>query len=63
MDFTARNHGSITILTPVSTAGKVWANEHLPDDCPMWGPAGFAIESNYFPAIAEGIVADGLELN
>ena len=62
MDFSYSNHGSIMILTPVSKAGRRWSRDHLPDDCPMWGKDGYAIESNYFPDIHDGILNDGLSI-
>lgn len=62
MDFSYSNHGSIMILTPVSKAGEQWAAEHLPDDCPMWGRNGYAIEANYFGPIHDGILNDGLAI-
>ena len=60
-DFVSRFEGSITLLTAQTRAARDWAAEHLPDDCPTFGRA-FAIESNCFPPIADGITANGLSI-
>ena len=61
-DFRAMQDSSMTVLTPLSDAGRAWCEEHLPEDCPMWGREGYAIENNYFEPIYNGIIADGLEV-
>ena len=60
-DFTCADHGSISILTPVSDAGREWATEHLPDDAMRWGHAGIVVEHRYIGAILLGIESDGLQ--
>lgn len=59
-DFTFANHGSVTLLTPVSDAAREWAAEHLPvEPWQMLGNA-IAIEPRYADPILEGIDADGM---
>lgn len=58
-DFSFANHGSITILTPVSKRARVWVAEHLPDSAMSWGE-GTVIEPRYAGPILDGIAADGL---
>lgn len=62
MDFRMSTDSSMTILTPVTKAAKDWCNDCLPDDCPMWGRDGYAIENNYFPPIYSGIVNAGFDI-
>jgi hypothetical protein len=61
-DFMVFDHGSIIVLQPVSADASGWANEHLPADAMRWGPKGVVIERRYWPAIYEGIIADGLSV-
>jgi hypothetical protein len=56
------NHGSIVVLRPLTAEAEAWCDEHLPDDCPLWGD-GFAIELNYITPILEGMRADGLKVS
>jgi hypothetical protein len=58
-DFTFANHGSITILTPISEAAQAWVDEHIPEDAMRWG-GGIVIEPRYAEAILRGITEDGL---
>ncbi len=58
-DFIFVNHGSVTLLTPVSEAASEWVSEHLPDSCIAFG-GGIAIEPRYAGPVLEGIINDGL---
>jgi hypothetical protein len=58
-DFHFTNHGSVTILTPVSSAAQEWAAEHLPEDAMRWA-GGIVIEPRYLGDILDGITNDGL---
>jgi hypothetical protein len=60
-DFVFANHGSVCILTPISDAGKAWADAHLPEDAGRWG-GGTVIEPRYVGDILAGIAADNLEV-
>lgn len=62
MDFTASNHGSIILLTPLTAEANTWVDEHLPEDVQTLGRS-IAIEPRYFDDIVEGIRADGLSIN
>lgn len=59
-DFEVQNHGSIFILTPCTEAADQWVNDHIPEDAPMWGPNGIAVEHRYIADIVAGIQNDGL---
>lgn len=63
MDFTATNHGSIILLTPVTDEANTWVNEHLQVE--GWQTLGtsIAIEPRYFDDIVEGIRNDGLTID
>jgi hypothetical protein len=59
-DFTLTDHGSITLLTPLSDAGQEWAAEHLPVEPWQMLGAAIAIEPRYVGAIVDGLLSDGL---
>jgi hypothetical protein len=61
-DFLFQNHGSITILTPRSDAGRQWIDDHIPADATTWC-SGIVIEPRYAQDILDGIEADGLEVS
>lgn len=58
-DFDTMHSGSIVVLFPLNSMAEEWCNEHLPEDCPLWGRNGYAIETNFFEPIREGILSDG----
>ena len=60
-DFFFDDHGSVTVLTPLTVAAWDWVVEHIPDDAPTFG-RGIVIEPRYVSAILEGIDLDGLEV-
>ena len=60
IDFSVQCEGSITIIHPKSQACMDWCAGHLPEDCPRWGAAGYAIETNYLPPIVAHLKRDGL---
>jgi hypothetical protein len=62
IDFYFANHGSITVLTPLTEAAQVWVFEHLPDDARMLGN-GIVIEPRYAGPILEGLTEDGLTVS
>jgi hypothetical protein len=59
-DFHFHNHGSITLLEPVTRAGKAWVAEHIPSDALRWGRDSVVIEPRYADDILNGIINDGL---
>lgn len=61
-DFLFANHGSVTILTPLTEAAQDWVAEHLPDDALTLG-SGVVIEPRYVAPILEGLVDDGLTVS
>ena len=60
-DFTAVNHGSVIMLTPLSPVAQQWCLDNLPDDCLMMGDS-IAIEPRYFSDIAEAILDEGMQV-
>lgn len=60
-DFLFTDHGSVTVLTPLTVAARDWVAEHLPDDALTFG-RGIVIEPRYVAPILEGIADDGLEV-
>ncbi len=61
-DFTVLNGGSVFVLTPVSDAGKAWAEEKIQqnDETQYWGNGGIVVEHRYICDIIDGIKADDL---
>jgi hypothetical protein len=62
-DFMVADHGSIVILQPVSATALDWLDENIGEDAMRWGPKGVVIERRYWPAIYEGLKADGLTVS
>jgi len=61
-DFIFANHGSVTVLTPLTDEGWEWTAAHLPEDAQRWG-GGIVIEPRYASAILDGIAGDGLTVD
>lgn len=59
-DFDFADHGSVTILTPLSEAAREWCSEYLPGDATRWGADGYVIEPRYVAPILSGINQAGL---
>lgn len=62
-DFSARDEGSLILLTPLSTSAHEFVEEKIGSANgfqPYWPTV--VIERRYFSDIAEGILADGLVL-
>jgi hypothetical protein len=62
VDFSARNHLSLVILSPHTAAARDWAADHFSGDTPCWA-GGVVIESRCFDEVANAIRADGLTLH
>ena len=58
-DFLFANHGSVTVLTPLTEAAQEWVDNNLPDDALTFG-RGIVIEPRHAGPILEGVVEDGL---
>lgn len=58
-DFTLVNHGSISVLTPNTSAAREWVEDHIPDDA-QWWCGGVVVEPRYVGSILDGIDVDGL---
>lgn len=61
IDFSITDHGSVWLLRPCTDAARDWISEHIPSDAQFLGNS-VAIEPRYVPAIINGIVDDGLEI-
>lgn len=61
MDIIVRDHGSIAILVPLTSAAADWMARHLNPDHQPWA-GGVAVEPRYLPPILSGAVADGLKV-
>ena len=62
-DFEVQNHGSIFLLIPQTISARIWIDDHIGRDNgyqPYYPTV--VVEHRYIGAIAEGIVADGLEV-
>lgn len=60
-DFTFANHGSITLLKPVSDNAASWCEEHMPDDAQRFAGA-YAIEPRYADPILSDLDAEGFTI-
>lgn len=58
IDFTFANHGTITLLTPLSDNAADWCAEHLPEDAMRHGTA-YVIEPRYAEPILADLDAEG----
>ena len=63
MDFRFTNHGSVTILTPLTEAAQAWLDENVGDDETQYWAGGVVIEPRYAEPILEGLQADGLTVS
>lgn len=61
IDFYFANHGSVTLLTPLTDAAQGWVDDHLPELEPwqMFGKA-IVIEPRNARDILQGLQGDGL---
>lgn len=58
-DFRFANHGSITLLTPITDAALDWVEENLSAERMNYGPA-IVIEPRFAGEILDGLQGDGL---
>jgi len=59
VDILTEYHGSIVLLRPLTSAGKLWLHEHVSIDA-MWFGGALACEPRYVEPILQGIADDGL---
>jgi hypothetical protein len=59
VDYQARDEGTLVLLWAITPEAKAWCDEYLPEDRTRWASAT-VIEARYWPAIEEGLAADGL---
>lgn len=60
-DFTVSNHGTIWLLTPLTSEAREWVDEYLPEDA-LTFRGSVCVEPRYMPDIVDGILSDGLEV-
>lgn len=60
-DITARDEGSLWIVSGDTAAGCTWLEENLQEDAMRWA-GGFVVEPRYVGPILAGACADGLEV-
>lgn len=58
-DFIFADHGSTTILTPISAEAQEWVRYNI-DPGAAWFGRGVAVEPRYVGDLVEGILCDGL---
>ncbi len=60
-DLSVQNEGSLFLLLPLTSGGKSWIDEHIPEDA-MWFSNGVVVEPRYIADIVQGAINDGLEV-
>jgi hypothetical protein len=60
MDIHVENHGSIFLFRPETDTGREWLAEHT--DGQWWGGA-LVVEPRYARDLADGAMAEGLEIS
>ena len=58
-DFLFADHGSVTLLTPITAGARAWIIEHVSQDVTYFGRS-VVIEPRYVDDILAGIDGDGL---
>lgn len=61
-DFNFSDHGSVTLLVPISRAAHDWVDANLPLDALHWA-GGIVVEPRFVVGILDGITNDGLTVN
>ena len=57
-NFLATRDGHLALLTPLDAVAEDWLRSHVGEEATWLGPT-LAVELNYFPALAEAIIAAG----
>ena len=57
-NFLATRDGHLALLTPHDAVAENWLRGHVSEEATWLGPT-LAVEMNYFPALAEAILAAG----
>lgn len=60
-DVTVTREGSLFLFRPETAAAILWIEDHVDPDAPTWGSA-VVVEHRYARELADGMIADGLEL-
>lgn len=56
IDFEVENHGSITIVQPLTTACREWLQEHTDG---LWWGGGLAVEPRYLYLLVSAMEEEG----
>lgn len=59
VDVETRNEGSIFVFSPPTPDAHNWFAQHVGDEA-QWFGGSLMVEWRYAPAIAEGLIGDGL---
>jgi hypothetical protein len=62
-DFTLANHGSICILTPLTTGALNWLDQFVVNSETQFFGRGIVVEPRYVGSIVQHIYADGLSID
>jgi hypothetical protein len=62
MDVQLQNHGTIWLAFLKTAVAREWVDEHTPEDRLWYGPLCLVIGSRYVGDIAQGMAADGLQI-
>jgi hypothetical protein len=60
-DARINDHGSIVLITPLSSEAKVWLDDNTPRSAIYWGGA-IVVEHRYADNMIAGMILDGLEV-
>lgn len=60
-DFRFANHGSVTLLQPMTKEAEAWIEYNLPENATFFGQA-VVIEPRYAGPILDAIKNDGMEV-
>lgn len=61
-DVVIENHGSVTLVRPLTPAAHEWVDEHVPLEGWQWFGGAFACEPRYVDNLIEGMINNGLEV-
>lgn len=61
-DVLVENHGTIFMFTPMTPAARAWVEEHVQLESWQWLGGSFSVEHRFAQNLAQGMMADGLEV-
>lgn len=60
-DFSISNHGSISLLQPLTKRARSWIAERVADE-PQWFGGALVVEWRYAEPLVEALARDGMEV-